>query len=155
MPIFQEVQTFELWVWCVVIIAGGLLPLGLSFMPGLPPWTRRMLRSLIVILPGAMLLFAGIMRTEVTSSTLTVHFGFTPYQRYTVERSAIDSIRVRSYSGVSEYGGWGIKRGASGLSYTMRGDSGVQLVIRTTEGPKRLLIGSPQPSVLARALASH
>ena len=102
--------------------------------------------------PGAGMLRAGSLLAPVDGLPYTEHLVI---EGRIVAGHAIDSIRVRSYSGVSEYGGWGIKRGASGLSYTMRGDSGVQLVIRTTEGPKRLLIGSPQPSVLARALASH
>jgi hypothetical protein len=49
----------------------------------------------------------------------------------------IEKISVREYSPLFEYGGWGIRRGKSGRAYNVKGNIGLQLVLKN--GKKILL----------------
>ena len=69
------------------------------------------------------------------------------FQVYSWE--VIDLAYVRNYDGLREFGGWGLKMGASGTSYTTSGDIGLQLVLSNNN---RLLIGTQQAGRLADIL---
>ena len=59
---------------------------------------------------------------------------------------------MRTYSPITEYGGWGIKWGSGGKAYNVSGNRGVQQEF--TDG-KRLLIGSQKPEQLDSAIAQY
>lgn len=55
-------------------------------------------------------------------------------------------VEPRRYRPLAEYGGWGYRIGPSGKAYNMRGDEGVQLILK--DGG-RVLIGSQRAQELA------
>lgn len=54
----------------------------------------------------------------------------------------IESVEARTYSPLAEFGGWGIRLGCQGIAYNVRGDQGIQLVLRSG---RRVLIGTQDP----------
>ena len=51
----------------------------------------------------------------------------------------VREAEVRDYSAQREFGGWGVRTGQSGKTYSAYGTRGVQLWLK---GDKRILIGS-------------
>ena len=76
-----------------------------------------------------------------------VHFSF--------KKIRLDNLKrhyVRTYSPISEYGGWGIKYGKTGKVYNVSGDRGVQLEFTNR---KDILIGSQKPEQLDSAIEHY
>jgi hypothetical protein len=65
--------------------------------------------------------------------------------------SEIAHCEVRKYKPLLEYGGWGIRKGFGGTAFNVRGNMGLQLVIK---GGKRVLIGTQKATELAGVLKS-
>lgn len=61
----------------------------------------------------------------------------------------ISELHIREYNALSEYTGWGLKIGPSGLGYIVGGKYGIQLELR--EGPS-VLIGTQDPETAAAVL---
>jgi MFS family permease len=74
-----------------------------------------------------------------------------PFTTREVLLSDVESCEPRTYSGLSEHGGWGWRIVPGGRAYTVPGSSGVQLTLR---GGKWLLISSDDPAHLAKAIRS-
>ena len=74
-----------------------------------------------------------------------------PFIAREVPLSDVESCEPRTYSGLSEHGGWGWRIVPGGRAYTVPGSSGVQLTLR---GGKWLLISSDDPAHLAKAIRS-
>ncbi len=88
------------------------------------------------------------MTTELTSDGLRIRF--VPFYRRIIPLGEIQSIEVREYSAIREYGGWGVRFSAKhGTAYNVSGNRGIQLVLISG---KRVLIGSQDPERLANAL---
>ena len=62
------------------------------------------------------------------------------------------SVEARRCKPLLEYGGWGFRIGPAGKAYDMRGDEGVQLVLKNGG---RVLIGSGRARELAEAIAGR
>ena len=58
-------------------------------------------------------------------------------------------IFLRTYSPLSDFGGWGIKGLPGNLAYTVWGEHGLQLVFQSGN---RLLLGTQRPEELRRTL---
>lgn len=80
-----------------------------------------------------------------------VYVKFSPFHRnfQIYNWDAIASAYIRNYDGFREFGGWGLKMGPNGTSYSVNGDIGLQLVFTNSN---RLLIGTQQAADLAEAL---
>lgn len=154
--LFREVQRFDQWwLWLLVLVATSMvwygaiqqLILGKAF--GDNP-TSDIGMSILLILFGILLplfMYSLKLRTEVRQDGLYVrfypfHLSFRHYP-YT----NINIYRVRKYSPIREYGGWGIRYGRKGMAYNVRGNRGVELEFN--DG-KSLLIGSQEPEELER-----
>lgn len=62
---------------------------------------------------------------------------------------SIDTLFIRTYNPLIEFGGWGIRIGPNGRAYSTSGTTGLQ--IHFMNGGK-LLIGTQQPDALRKAL---
>jgi len=157
--LFREVQRFrQSWLWIIILSITAVciyaaveqLILGNPF--GNNPAPDIYLIVIVIIFgAGFPLLFYKInLTTEVRSDGL--YYRFFPlhcsFQRITPEDLA--EYEVRTYKPLREYGGWGIRYGAKGKAYNVRGNRGVQL--KRTSG-ELILIGSQRPEELAGALA--
>jgi len=107
--------------------------------------------AIILFLCGA--IFPGILgtvslTTEVRKEGLFIRF--TPiHLRYRRIDTAGTIIKIREYSACDEYGGYVVKYGDSGESYTIGGDRGVEITSRKGE---TVLIGTRRPEELSSAL---
>jgi hypothetical protein len=63
----------------------------------------------------------------------------------------IESVEVRTYKPILEYGGWGMRLGifGKGKAINISGNKGVQLVLKNG---KRLLIGTQKPEEIKQYL---
>lgn len=80
-----------------------------------------------------------------------VAFSFLPlhWRQQFIAWEDIEEVYVREYDALSEYGGWGMKFGSQGKSYTVKGRYGLQL--ETTDG-RKILIGTQRPIELERIM---
>lgn len=153
---FREEQRFnQWWLWLLVLVPTAMvwygaiqqLIFGKAF--GDNP-TSDTGMSIILVLFGVLLpLFMYFLKlvTEVRQDGLYVRFYpfHLSFRRYPYE--SINSYKVREYSPLKEYGGWGIRYGLKGMAYNVSGNLGVQLEFK---GGKSLLIGSQKPEELVR-----
>lgn len=163
---FEEVQTFRQW-WLWVLLLGTLIPVVGVFGYGLvqqlllgQPWGSRPLPDWGLLLSaGASILVTGgvgylmwrlRLVTQVRDDGLVLHFY--PLRRRQIPWGEIVDFQVRSYRPLREYGGWGIRFSRAGVAYTVSGNQGVQLQLRTD---RPLLVGSQQAPELAAAIRAR
>lgn len=89
------------------------------------------------------------METRLLEDEIQIRFG--RRTRFRIPLRHVVRAYPRAYSPINEYGGWGIRTGGKerGKAFNMRGNEGVQLVLRSGQ---RVLIGSQQPDELATAI---
>ncbi len=154
--LFREVQRFDQWwLWLLVLIPTSMvwygaiqqLIFGKAF--GENPASDTGVSVLLVLFGILLPIFMYSLKliTEVRKDGLYVRFYpfHFSYRRYPYE--SMNSYKVRSYSPLKEYGGWGIRYGRKGMAYNVSGDRGVQLELKNG---KSLLIGSQRPEELER-----
>jgi hypothetical protein len=78
------------------------------------------------------------------------------YKFYPVHKSyrkiawkSVSKCEVVTYQPVSQYGGWGIRSGKNGKVFSVSGNRGLQIVLRTGE---RILIGTTKVNELSMAI---
>ena len=145
-PEFEEVQ-YPPWPLLALGVGAGAAAI-LVGAGRLGPLAR--LGAAAVTAGGTGLVFRELlfpMTTTVPDGKIEVLFG----RRLRFEIPLQDVFRAypRSYEPIWEYGGWGIRLGAGGGAYNMRGNEGVQLHLR--DG-RRLLIGSQRAEELAEVI---
>lgn len=87
------------------------------------------------------------METVLVEEELRIRFG--RRMKFRIPLKNVTRAYYRAYSPIGEYGGWGIRNGKHGRAFNMRGNEGVQLVLRSGQ---RVLIGSQRPEELVRAI---
>lgn len=147
-PLFLEVQSPP---WPVSAAGVCLTAAGIARSVTFLPLPFR-LGALVLLSGGAGTLAARYlvpMTTEVFEDHVKVTFG--KKTRYRVPLKNVIRAYARSYRPLLEYGGWGIRLGPSGRAFTMRGQRGAQLILKSGT---RLLIGSENAEALAETIAS-
>jgi hypothetical protein len=148
MRIFKEEQRFtQLWL-IILLVMTALIPLVIvlgtyiknpsSFSVSEFVWTI----SIIIIAPAIIFVFKLTTRIDETG----VSYKFFPFHINfkTIKWTEIDTIYVRNYNALGEYGGWGLKGGAlwsksKGIAINVSGDIGIQLELKNG---KKILIGT-------------
>lgn len=155
-PAFREVQRFrQPWLVATLLGVAGVTwwLLARALMGAASPGflTLALLYWAVfgLLFP---LFFLWVLRLEVEVREDGVYFRFFPlhltFRRIPFEEVAHCS--ARTYNPVREYGGWGIRYSLrGGRAYNVRGNRGVQLVLRNGE---RILLGSQRAEELARAV---
>lgn len=146
MRIFKETQKFT-QTWLMILLAISLLvPVGIILKEytkqGTNVTTRELILtiSLMVVSLSPIFIFKLITRIDERG----IHYCFFPIHRKLklISWSNIDSIYLRNYNPISEYGGWGLKTGwgrKHGKAFNISGDLGIQLILK--DG-RKLLIGT-------------
>ncbi|WP_225035472.1 hypothetical protein [Winogradskyella sp. SM1960] len=161
MKIFKEEQRFnQLWL-IVLILVSLLVPVGvilLSYFEDPSSYTNLELTSSI----GFIILAAGIIflfKLETRIDEKGIHYKFFPFHWSfkVVTWNDIEKAYVRTYSPISEYGGWGIKGGilwntSKGKAINVSGDIGIQLELKNG---KKLLIGTQKRNEAERILTTY
>ena len=160
-PVFLEIQRLRsplVWVLLSIAVIAIWVTLISQLLPNNFLGDDVMPTPLLIVfwllfgigLP-AIFLF-GNLRTAVRGDGIYVRFWPFHFSDRKMPFTEIARCEVREYKPVREYGGWGIKCGKGGWSYTMSGNRGVQLEF--TDG-KRLLIGSQRADELGHAILSR
>jgi len=146
--VFRERQRFtQPWVWVLLIGLSLMMWLGAwqQLVQGRPFGTNPAPDGMLVVFlavfgVGFPLLFAWLhLETEVTDKGIRVRF-FPFHLRHRSWRwDEIEEVERRTYSPLREYGGWGIRMGVKGWAYNVRGNDGIQLLLRSGS---RILIGT-------------
>jgi hypothetical protein len=159
LALFTERQSFrQWWLWAILFGINGLFLFTVSVQIG----TGRPVGDKPVSDPGLLVMFAlslvftGIFilfRLETRISREAVRIRFSPLHRSwrVYLWTDIREARIRSYSPIREYGGWGIRYGLGGrgMAYNVSGREGLQLVFHNG---KKLLIGTAKGEELALVL---
>lgn len=64
----------------------------------------------------------------------------------------IESVEVRKYKPMAEYGGWGLRIGLNGTAYNIKGNMGLQIYLKNE---KKILIGTQKSDELNQYLISN
>lgn len=145
--VFEEVQSFDqVWLWVLLGVQTTAMLLALILTS--QAFLVIMLTSFIMVMSMSVMAW---MKLRLRIDDAGVHYRFTPFhfKEKTIPMEEIDSIFVREYSPIMDYGGWGIRVGRSGTAYTVKGKYGIQVV---KKNGKRILIGIQQPEEAAQFL---
>ena len=151
--LFTEAQRFKQpWIWLILIGISALswwmfiqqVLLGRPF--GDDPASDEGAIIIFIAFGLAFPLFMAslALRTEVDAEGIKVRF-YPLTRTHMIPFSEISSCRIRRYSALREFGGWGIRYGASGKAYNVSGDMGLEMKLR--DGG-RLMIGTQRAEEL-------
>ncbi len=158
-PLFEETQTFHR-VWWVMAIVFGIAALQWWFfyeqiIRGRPagdnPAPDWMVILFWLLFGIGMPLFFWWMYLRVTVSTRDVTIQFRPLITQVIPLNEIQTATARSYSPLTDFGGWGIRGLGQRRAYSISGSEGVTLQL--TSG-KEIIIGSHQPRKLVWAITA-
>jgi hypothetical protein len=104
----------------------------------------------IVLVTALIVLFAKAkLSTQIDKKFIS--FRFYPLHRSyrKIAWNSVAKCEVVTYQPVSQYGGWGIRAGKNGKVFSVSGNRGLQIVLRTGE---RILIGTTKANELSMAI---
>jgi hypothetical protein len=133
--------------WALALLGGNGVA-GLAILLFAPP-EGRIAGLAMVSATLLVILFLGIMVTEVGPDEVTVRFGFLPVYRKRIPYEGMAALTPCRYSPLREFGGWGIRGLGKSRALSARGDLGLRISMR--DG-REWLIGSEDPVALARAI---
>lgn len=154
---FYEIQKFKQKPLIVVVVISAIFPL-LFFVYGYylqsvkhisfgdkPLSNQGLLISIVISLIFCisilLLFFSSKLETYITKSGIHVRlFPFMKFKTYSFDN--IKRFKIREYSPILDYGGWGIRIGPAGRAFNVYGKIGIQLLLK--DGT-RLLIGTQEP----------
>ncbi len=152
--IFHEVQYFRQRGFWLLLIPSSLVPLIIFLMVWLfNPQAEQVLlfgivMLLVAVIPPVFFLGANL-TVEVRHDGLYIRFFPFHASFFKISSGEVKNWQIRSYSALKEYGGYGIRFGADGKAYNVRGNQGVQIELKNG---KKILIGSQKPDLLQQAL---
>lgn len=157
--LFTERQRFkQWWLWLILFGINGLFIFGVckQVIGGQQFGNKPMSNTGLLIVTGLtfllVLLFLNF-RLETRIKTDGIYVRFFPFhlsfKHYAWNK--LNKSYVRSYSAITEYGGWGLRTGLPGKSaaFNVSGNKGLQLEF---DNNKKLLIGTNKPVELEEAL---
>ena len=154
--LFEEEQTFVgTWTWYLLLAIAAL-----SVVPGLillatqeEAQSGLISGGIALTIMSVVILLQATMRLQVTVDSSAVYYRFPPFvsKERMLGKIDIQTLNVRKYRPLWEYGGYGYRfRFSSGRAINVAGKHGLQLVL---SNGKRLLIGTQKPEELERAIA--
>ena len=156
-PLFEEVQRYRrVWMWVLLGLSFGSLAT-IAWVEWLsPPVTEAYWLSLssLALLGLMAFLLAGLVHQAHLSTKIDergIQFRLFPFQwlYQQINWQEVEEVYIREYDAIAEYGGWGIKYGQPGKSYTISGRFGIQLVL---SDERRILIGTHRPIELEQLI---
>jgi len=155
---FREVQRFrQWWIW-PLIIGVALVPVFLTWFLVFAEDAPRpvmifpvVFAALFSMLP-IILLYTFRLETVITKEAISYRFFPLHKKTRTIEWKELQSVYVRKYSPMFEYGGWGVRVSLrNGIALNVSGNKGIQLVFKNG---KRILVGTQCPEEVEKLLAS-
>jgi hypothetical protein len=158
--LYKETQRFtQWWLWVLILVPvaltwyGTYLQLILKKPFGNHPAPDSVMLIIWIIFGiGLPLLFIKVrLETEVRYKGLYVRFSPFQFKFRAILYDNIESYEIRTYSGLKEYGGYGIRYGTQGKAYNVSGNQGMQLKLKKG---KDFLVGTQDPVQFFNALDS-
>ena len=161
MKIFKEEQRFN-QLWLIVLMSISILvPIGIILKTYLEDPKNFSLDKLFSIL-GILIFAFGVLFVFKLTTRIDgegIHYQFFPFhwKLKAIKWNEINIVYVRTYSPISEYGGWGLKggamwNGAKGKAINVSGNVGIQLELKNG---KKLLIGTQKQNDVKAVLATY
>ncbi len=161
MRVFIENQKFNMWwmrLLMVFVLMSGIVPLIIAFNQETHSDNATLIITLIavLILVSAVFFILFTLKLKTRIDEKGVHYGFYPFKQNPriIPWRDIQTIAVRTYNPIGEYGGWGIRVtwfGDRGKAFNVSGNIGIQLELTNS---KRILIGT-QKQAEAEAVIAH
>jgi hypothetical protein len=111
-----------IWVWIIMIVFGSIFPV---------------------------VMFNIRLETRVLDGEFGYRYFPVHLKWKTIKSGEIKKAEVADYSGLKEFGGWGIRWNRRGKAYTVSGRGGVWITLKSR---KEILFGSKKAEELANAL---
>ena len=156
-PLFTEVQRYRrVWMWILIGLSFVALALVAMVQWVYLPITEEYWLSLssLALLELMTLLLAVLVHQAHLVTTIDdqgIQFRLFPFQWFyqQINWQDVEEVYIREYDAITEYGGWGVKYGQPGKSYTISGRFGIQLVLADE---RRILIGTHRPIELEQLI---
>lgn len=141
--IFEENQKFTQWWLWVILLSFPIISIN-PFEDTPIKYTNVLIGLLIPII-----FFIFQLRIKVSNEGF--HYQFFPFhlKLHTIMISEILKIKSVQYKPLAEYGGWGIKYGFKGKSYTVNGKKGIKIFLNNGTN---ILFGSQRHKDLERSI---
>lgn len=156
--LFREQQRFrQWWVWLLVLGVAALQWWGFiqQIVLGQPwgdnPAPDWMMWLFWLLFGIGLPLFFYRLALIVTITPEHIAIRYRPLTRRDIPLVDVESVEVRTYRVLREYGGYGLRGTRRDMAYNVSGNQGVQLTLR--DG-RRALIGSQRAAELALAIDS-
>ena len=163
MKVFKEEQGFTQGWLHLLLAVSFIVPLVLITNEVIEKgWSNTDARvGFIVVIISVLLTYGFIfslkLRTRIDETG--INFRFLPFHLSNkhIAWSELKSAYVRNYEAISEYGGWGMKGGklwnkSKGVSYTTKGDIGIQLELQSG---KKILLGTQRVEEAKQVLKTY
>ena len=162
---YSEIQRFrQPWLWSI-LISVWISAIGtLGFVVDRPlvqdifndnssindSGLKVLLILAIVLVTALIVLFAKAkLITQIDKKFISYKF-FPLHKSYRkIDWKSVVKSEVVTYQPLSQYGGWGIRAGKNGKVFSVSGNRGLQIVLRTGE---RILIGTTKANELSMAI---
>ncbi|MBC7381575.1 MAG: hypothetical protein H7296_01110 [Bacteroidia bacterium] len=149
---YTETQRFN-QPWLKIIFLIPVLTVLSGIIWGEPKKSETLYLVVSFAIMGAVaaLLYFTSLHTRIDETGIKVRFA--PYQRrfYFVAWHELNSVEIRKYKPLMEYGGWGLRYSFSnGKAFNVRGNLGLQLQLKSG---KKFLIGTQNDVRLSNYLS--
>ncbi len=152
---FKETQRFDQWWLRILLLVVFLVTI-------IPIITLRSENgfntsfSWAILIPTLIafivLLLFFYLKLETTIDSKGIQYKFIPFSKKTILWHDISACYVRTYSPLREYGGWGIRFGLNGKAYNVKGNKGIQVVLKSG---KKILFGTQNETEAERVILTY
>lgn len=161
MKIFKEEQRFtQLWLIVLIVVSLSIAVVTITKAYIENPnnfSTTDLIGISTTILLASSLIFFLKLSTRIDEKG--IHYKFFPFHRNykIINWNEIEKVYVRTYSPLTEYGGWGYRSSflgnkSKGTALNVSGDIGIQLILKNG---KKLLIGTQKQNDAKRVIATY
>ena len=148
--VFSENQKFRQWWLWLIIFVSSLASIGVPFFLGkIDEQTLGMSIGVSVSILAAWAFYMMELRTRIKKNGIYYQFFPFHFKQKQITWDEIKEMEIIKYNPIGDYGGWGIRFGWKGKAYTVRGNMGLQLEMKSG---KKLLIGTQKVAEMQIAL---
>lgn len=153
--LFKEVQSFRYtWVWWIMLIVCFGCTALIAYHFSIDERNSEAVLAGLISLGSILLaiILIHFMKLELCVTPKAIYCSYFPFiKKRTYTQDNVTQVKVRKYSAITEFGGWGIKYSISGKGwvYNVKGNTGLQLYL---SNDKKVLIGTQQSDELSAAI---
>lgn len=152
MKLFKETQKFDQW-WLKLILVSvsiaTLLPLYMMYREDTFVNESSWVVFLLTGITFAAIILVLVLRLVTKINAQGIQYRFFPFPEYQIPWRDIEKCYVREYSPLKEFGGWGIRFGLNGRAFNVKGNIGIQVVLKSG---KKILFGTQNETEAERVI---